>query len=192
MSRISATLFAAGAALLAMMLAAVAFGAVQAAPARDPDIRGLRLGVALDDVRARFDGAIAEWKQDWRPEAAKDPLLRRTVRLTLADRANVEIRFASAINGGRAFLVMYEQTFRDGQGPAWQDLKARIEAKYGSPDKVIFREGSTAFRSTYELPSRATGPLGAFLKPYFDFDAATGRVRTFRLVLHDAALGVAD
>ncbi|MGE0716202.1 MAG: hypothetical protein AB7P02_12235 [Alphaproteobacteria bacterium] len=202
MCRLSALLMTAFGVMLATLVAVLSMAAAHAGPiqntpahtmpARDPDIRGLSLGVRLDEVRARFDGAVAEWKQDWQPEADRDPLLRRTLHLRLADRAGVEIRFASQLAGGGAFLIMYEQTFREGEGPRWQDLKARIEAKYGQPDKVIFREGSTAFRSTYDLRSRAEGPLGAFLKPYFDFDAATGRVRTFRLVLHDAALGVAD
>lgn len=191
MDRLPAILLAAVAIVLTVVLAIVATAAT-AQPFRDPDIRGLKLGVKLDDVRGLFQGEVAEWKQDWRPEDAHDPLLRRSLEIRLADRAGVKLQFTSLINGRQAQVIVYEQLFREGAGPAWLELKAQIEAKYGTPDKEIFRDGSTAYRSTYDLTSQAIGPLGAFLKVYFDFDRATGRVQTFRLVLNDASLGSQD
>lgn len=184
-------LLAAGAVVLAVVLAIVA-SAATAQPFRDPDIRGLKLGVKLDDVRGLFQGEIAEWKQDWRPEDADDPLYRRGLELRLADRASVKLQFTSLINGRQAQVIVYEQLFRAGAGPRWIELKAQLEAKYGMPDRVIFRDGSTAYWSTYDLTSQAIGPLGAFLKAHFAFNRETGRVETFRLVLNDAALGTQD
>jgi len=189
--RLPAILLAAVAIVLSVVLAIVATAAT-AQRFRDPDVRGLKLGVKLDDVRSLFQGEVAEWKQDWRPEDANDPLLRRGLEIRLADRAAVKLQFTSLINGRQAQVIMYEQIFREGAGPDWQALKTQIEGKYGAPDKVIFRDGSTAYRSTYDLTSQAIGPLGAFLKVYFDFDRETGRVQTFRLVLNDASLGSQD
>ncbi|MBI3707185.1 MAG: hypothetical protein HY246_05845, partial [Proteobacteria bacterium] len=161
---------------------------------RGPEVRSVRLGMRLDEFKAALDGEIAEWRQSWRVENESDPYLRRQVNVRLADRSLLEAEFVSAIDGAELYVVSYQQVLRDGPTP--DELIQALEAKYGKPDAINHPQGSTAYRSTYDLPSRAQHVLGAFMKVYFDFERAESggraRVENFRIVINDAGFGAFD
>ena len=166
--------------------------ALRNAPRRKAfDVRGVRLWMSLDEVRAALADEIESWDAGPTPVPAEAPYDRRSAVAKLRDGATFECEFTSAQSGARLFVFVYEQNLRD--GPAPEALLAELQKKYGPPDQA---KDTGAYWADYDLPSAAEpieayGPLGAFFKIHFRRDDA-GRVDYLRLVFNDASLGRHD
>jgi hypothetical protein len=161
--------------------------AAAAAQTRDsPDIRGIRLGMTLDELHDLFEGEIAEWNPRWDPDRTLPSYRQFEQSIRLADGARVSATFASPVNGSVLFAVAYEQYLRD--GPSLEKLVADLEAKYGKPDDT---GGGGAWWS-YELLSRVEEVLGAFLKVNFSVERKTKKVDRLRIIINDAGFGSYD
>ena len=163
--------------------------AAEAAGGRgNPDVRGLRLGMTLAEVRALFEDEIAAWEPPWRPERLPAPFRQFSQNIRLADGAKIEASFTSAVNGSLLYAFVYEQNLRDGIDRA--KLTADLEAKYGKPDDY----GTGGIYWSYKLVSRKPEEtLGAFMKVTIrSFETGPDRIDFLRLVINDAGFGSYD
>jgi len=155
------------------------------------DVRGVRLWMQLDEVRATLGEQVEHWQPDPTPTVAESPYARRRVKAILRDGAMLECEFASTQSGGRLHVLVYEQHLRN--GPTSEALLADLRKKYGDPDEG---RDSGAYWATYYLqsavaPVTAYGPLGAFFKVHFR-RGEDERVEFVSLVFNDASLGDHD
>ena len=163
----------------------------KAAERKGLDVRGVRLWMTIEEVRAALGSEIESWDAGPTPVPAEAPYDRRSARAKLADGATFECEFTSAQSGSRLYVFVYEQNLRD--GPTQEALLADLQKKYGPPDEA---KDTGAYWATYDLPSAAEpieayGPLGAFIAIHFRRDGG-GRVDYLRLVFNDASLGQHD
>lgn len=162
--------------------------AAEAAPGRgSPDVRGLRLGMTLAELRAHFADEIVEWKPPWKPEKPLPPYSQFEQELQLADGARIAASFTSPVNGSVLFAFSYRQDLRNGPPPA--ALAADLVQKYGEPDD----RGSGGIWWNYDLvSSHPKEVLGAFMKVNYRVDRKSGRVEYLNLVVNDAGFGSYD
>ncbi|HKA46145.1 MAG TPA: hypothetical protein VKF40_29405 [Burkholderiales bacterium] len=143
-------------------------------------VRGLRLGMTLQELESKLGSEVVEIrperKPDWKPPAysAYEETLR------LSDGSKFTVAFSSPVTGGVGGLVMYEQTLRD--GPLPEKLMADLTARYGAPDE----RGASGWWLTWHLKSRlpVADNMGSFLKIHFR-TGQDGKVEYFRAVLND-------
>ena len=168
-----------------------------------PDVRGLRLGMTLAEVRALFEAELKEWEPPWQADRVLPPFRQFKQEFRLTDGALFRASFTSPVHGSVLYEFAYEQIF---QAPIpGAELEADLRAKYGEPDKI---HGGGAYWH-YELESRRPDEaLGALLKVHLTRDVAVyetgdGKVRRvgggssdgvseLRLVLSDGGLGSYD
>ena len=124
-----------------------------------PDVRGLRLGMTLAQVKALFGDDVAEWDPPLKPERKVNPYRQFTQKLRLRDGAKIDAKFTSSVNGSQLFSFGYEQKLRD--GPSVDSLKAELTAKYGEPDKKDWRGNVWTYYLVSQRPKPGVGCLVA-------------------------------
>lgn len=120
-----------------------------------PDVRGLRLGMMVPQVRALFADQIAAWQPPWDPNREPHPYAQVSLSIRLDDGATIDAKFTSPVNGSQLFSFGYEQNLRS--GPSVDTLKADLIAKYGAPDDVDWRGNVWTYNLVSQRPNRAAG-----------------------------------
>ena len=149
----------------------------------NPDVRGVKLGMRLDQARAALGSDVAAWKPGWRPEQEQDPYLRRTVEVVLHDGARLVLRFVSSLSGGELVSVGFEQRYTT--GPNADEAIGRVRGKYGQPDDVLQHSADAPWTGTWSLRSKAEGVIGAFLKAHVRFDRNSREVDLLSISVAD-------
>ena len=153
----------------------------------NPDIRGIRLGMTMLEVRDHLEDEIAEWKPPWTANRPLLPFAQTTRTILLSDGAQFTAHFTSPVNGSVLYAIAYEQNLRD--GPPKEQLMGDLEAKYGKPDNY----GVGKIWWDYKLVSRKKKEvMGAFMKVHFRYDKVTNKVEYLRLIINDAGFGSYD
>ena len=155
-----------------------------------PNVRGLRLGMTLQQVRTLFADEIAEWKPPWDPKRKLPPYAQFSQAIRLTDGAKFNAKFTSPVNGSQLFSFGYEQTLRN--GPSVDILKADLKAKYGAPDEVDWRGNVWTYHLVSQRPKRVAG--GAFMRLRYLPHGSEGSaaVTYFSIGINDYGLGDSD
>ena len=160
---------------------------------RGPDVRGLRLGMSLEQVWRLFQDEVSEWEGPRETPGEDRPYARPIVKILLKDGARIRAEFTSRVSGSQLFVFTYEQYYREDVSSA--DVIRKLEKKYGKPDGVDHRTSGTYWGS-YDLVSaiqpgdKAFGPHGAFFKTHVS--ARRGTAEMLRIAFNDATLGYHD
>jgi len=161
---------------------------------RGADVRGVRLGMKIEDALAVLGDDVAEWDGP-RESLEKDrPFRRPQIKITLNDGATFNAEFTSRTTGSELFVFVYEQQYRAGISP--DDVIGKLEQKYGKPDRIDHRPTGTYWGS-YDLvssihpPNKAFGSHGAFFKTHVRANSA-GMAEMLRIVFNDATLSRHD
>ncbi|MCP5154189.1 MAG: SEL1-like repeat protein [Ectothiorhodospiraceae bacterium] len=151
-----------------------------------PLVRGLTIGMRLDEVREVLGADVADWSPPWDPnrELPAHASYRQAVRLT--DGASLDLTFASAQNDSRLLVVVFEQRLRDGPDP--DALRTQLRERYGAEDEA---SGSDTWL-TWWLAGGTGEARSAFLRARIGVDARAGRVDYLRLVVNDYGLARRD
>ena len=160
--------------------------AARAAQTRgNPDIRGLRLGMTLAEVRALFADQVVEWQPKWKPDRKFQPYSSFDQVIRLADGSKIAATFTSPQNGSVLFVFVYEQYLKN--GPSIDKLSADLKAKYGAPDRI---RGGYWY---YKLVSRAEKEtLGALMQFDIRAEGKSRQVSYLRMLINDAGFGDFD
>lgn len=155
-----------------------------------PDVRGLRLGMTLQQVRTLFADEIAEWKPPWKPKRKLHPYAQFSQAIRLEDGAKITAKFTSPVNGSQLYSFGYEQTLRN--GPSVDSLKADLKAKYGAPDDVDWRGNVWTYHLVSQRPERVAG--GAYMRLRYLPHSSEGSavVTYFSIGIYDYGLGGDD
>ncbi len=162
---------------------------------RGPDVRGLRLGMSVEQVWSLLHDDVAEWEGRRQTPGEEEPYLRPAVKIRLKDGARITAEFTSRVSGSQLFVFVYEQHYREGVSPA--DVIRKLEQRYGKPDGVDRRESGTYWGS-YDLVSaieprnKAFGSHGAFFRTHVRANHNTGMAEMLRIAFNDATLGEHD
>jgi hypothetical protein len=155
-----------------------------------PDVRGLRLGMTLQQVRTLFADEIAEWKPPWNPKRKFHPYAQFSQSIRLEDGAKFNATFTSPVNGSELFRFGYEQTLPN--GPSVDSLTADLVAKYGEPDEVNWRGNVWTYHLVSQRPERVAA--GAFMRLSYLPHGSDGSaaVTHFSIGIYDYGLGGGD
>jgi hypothetical protein len=162
---------------------------------RGPDVRGLRLGMSVEQVWSRLQDDVADWEGRRQTPGEEEPYLRPVVKIRLKDGARIKAEFTSRVSGSQLFVFVYEQHYREGVSPA--EVIRKLEQKYGKHDGVDRRESGTYWGS-YDLVSaiepgnKAFGTHGAFFSTHVRANHNTGTAEMLRIAFKDATLGEHD
>ena len=160
-----------------------------------PDVRGVRLGMRIEEVWQVLEPEVAEWEGPRATPGEDDCYFRPVLQIRLQDGATIKAEFTSRVSGSQLFLIAYEQYYRE--GVPLKEVIHKLEQKYGKPDDLR-QPPSGDHRATYGLvsaiqpPDKAFGPGGAFFKthvtPRYNADFA----EKLDIVFNDATLGYHD
>lgn len=160
-----------------------------------PDVRGVRLGMRVEEVWEVLKGEVAEWDGPRETPGEDRRYFRPGLKIRLQDGATIKAEFTSRVSGSQLFLIAYEQYYRE--GVPCKEVIHKLEEKYGRPDDLQ-EHPSGAQWATYDLvsaiqpPDKAFGPGGAFFKTHITPSHATGFAEKLDIVFNDATLGYHD
>lgn len=160
-----------------------------------PDVRGIRLGMRIEEVRELLQGEVAEWEGPRETPGEDRRYLRPILKIRFRDGAMMKAQFCSRVNGSQLFLISYEQYYRE--GVPYREVIDMLEKKYGKPDDLR-KLSSGAQWATYGLvsaikpPRTAYGPGGAFFKTSVTPIRETRFTEKLTIVFNDATLGDHD
>jgi hypothetical protein len=160
-----------------------------------PDVRGVRLGMRVEEVWEVLKVEVAEWEGPRETPGEDQRYFRPGLKIRLKDGATIKAEFTSRVSGSQLFLIAFEQYYRE--GVPYQEVIHKLEQKYGKPDD--FRKlPSGDQRATYGLvstinpPDKAFGPGGAFFKTHVTPRYNTDFAEKLDIVFNDATLGYHD
>jgi len=160
-----------------------------------PDVRGVRLGMRVEEVWEVLKGEVAEWEGPRETPGEDRRYLRPSLKIRLRDGAMIKAEFTSRVSGSQLFVIVYEQYYRE--GVPCQEVVRKLEQKYGQPDD-LHKLPSGDQRGTYGLvsaikpPDKAFGPGGAFFKTHVTPRYNTDFAEKLDIVFNDATLGYHD
>ncbi len=161
-----------------------------------PDVRGLRLGMSIEQVRENLGEDVAEWEGPQETPAENRRYHRPVLKIRLKDGTLIKADFTSRVSGSQMFLLLYTQNYRE--GVKVREIIRKLEQKYGEPDRAD-RRGSGPYRASYGLvsaihpPNKAFGQHGAFFKVQVNPDREkSGFAEKLEIVFNDATLGYHD
>ncbi|MFH1336736.1 MAG: hypothetical protein ABII96_09490 [Candidatus Zixiibacteriota bacterium] len=160
-----------------------------------PDVRGVRLGMRVEEVWEVLQGEIAELEGARETPGEDRRYFRPLLNIRLQDGARIKAEFTSRVSGSQLFLIVYEQYYRE--GVTCKEVAQKLETKYGKPDDLD-RRPSGAQWATYGLvsamtpPDTAFGPGGAFFKTSITPRYKTAFAEKLNIVFNDATLGYHD
>ena len=159
------------------------------------DVRGVRLGMRVEEVWEVLKVEVAEWEGPRETPGEDQRYFRPGLKIRLKDGATIKAEFTSRVSGSQLFLIAFEQYYRE--GVPYQEVIHKLEQKYGKPDD--FRKlPSGDQRATYGLvstinpPDKAFGPGGAFFKTHVTPRYNTDFAEKLDIVFNDATLGYQD
>ncbi len=160
-----------------------------------PDLRGVRLGMQIEEVWEILKGEVAEWDGPRETPGENQRYFRPSLKIRLKDGATLKAEFTSRVSGSQLFLIAFEQYYRE--GVPYQGVIEKLEQKYGKPDDLR-KLPSGDQRATYGLvsaikpPDLAFGPGGAFFKTHVTPRNNTDFAEKLDIVFNDATLGYHD
>jgi hypothetical protein len=160
-----------------------------------PDVRGVRLGMRVEEVWEVLKGEVAEWDGPRETPGEDRRHVRPSLTIRLQDGATIKAEFTSRVSGSILFLITYAQYYRE--GVPYREVIDKLEQKYGPPDDLR-RLPSGDQRATYGLvsaitpPDAAFGPGGAFFKTHVTPRYNTDFAEKLDIVVNDATLGAHD
>ncbi len=160
-----------------------------------PEVRGVRLGMRIEEVREILKGEVAEWEGPRETPREDQRYFRPSLKIRLQDGATIKAEFTSRVSGSQLFVIVFEQYYRE--GVPYQEVIHMLEQKYGKPDDLR-KLPSGDQRATYGLvstikpPDKAFGPGGAFFKTHVTPHYNTDFAEKLDIVFNDATLGYHD
>jgi hypothetical protein len=160
-----------------------------------PDVRGVRLGMRVEEVWEVLKGEVAEWDGPRETPGEDRRYVRPGLNIRLQDGATIKAEFTSRVSGSVLFLIAYEQYYREGV-PS-KEVIEKLEQKYGQPDDLRKLPSGDQW-ATYGLvsaitpPDKAFGPGGAFFKTHVATRDNPAFAEKLAIVFNDATLGHHD
>jgi hypothetical protein len=160
-----------------------------------PDVRGIRLGMHVEEVWEVLKGEVAEWEGPRETPGEDRRYFRPGLKIRLQDGATIKAEFTSRVSGSQLFLIAYEQYYRE--GVPYKEVIHKLAQKYGKPDDLRKLPSGDQW-ATYGLvsaikpPDKAFGPGGAFFKTHVTPRYNTDFAEKLDIVFNDATLGYHD
>ena len=160
-----------------------------------PDMRGVRLGMRVEEVWEILKAEVAEWDGPRETPGEDRRYFRPNLKIRLQDGATIKADFTSRVSGSQLFLIAYEQYYRE--GVPCQEVVRKLEQKYGKPDDLRKlpsgdQRGTYGLVSAIKPPDKAFGPGGAFFKTHVTPRYNTDFAEKLDIVFNDATLGYHD
>ncbi len=160
-----------------------------------PDVRGVSLGMRIEEVWKILEHEVAEWEGPRETPGEEDHYSRPLLKIRLRDGATIKAEFTSRVSGSKLFLIAFEQYYRE--GVPYKEVIQKLEEKYGKPDDLRTISSSSHW-ATYGLvsaiqpPNKAFGPGGAFFKTHVTPTRSKIFAEKVNIVFNDATLGYHD
>lgn len=160
-----------------------------------PDVRGVRLGMRVEEVWEVLKGEVAEWDGPRETPGEDRRYFRPSLKIRLQDGATIKAEFTSRVSGSQLFLIAFEQYYRE--GVPYQEVIHKLEQKYGKPDDLRKLQSGDQW-ATYGLvsaikpPDKAFGPGGSFFKTHVTPRDNADFAEKLNIVFNDATLGYHD
>jgi hypothetical protein len=159
-----------------------------------PDVRGVRLGMRIEEVWQVLEPEVAEWEGPRATPGEDSRYLRPALKIRLRDGATIQAKFTSRVSGSQLFLITYEQYYRE--GVPYQEVIQKLQQKYGKPDDRQVRSGAQwatyGLVSAIDPPEKAYGPGGAFFKTHVTSRYNTDFAEKLDIIFNDATLNHHD